>query len=220
MSRDTISPARPRERYSLRSFHSSSTISRTSKRSKTSPSKLSSPSSHQKSVNCMQKASQKTSQKHVTVKKVKATPREKAKRKNKKSSPCPLQPVTRSSSDSPQPPSMHTSSPSTAAKCMTGQELSHRGRSLRSKISLPCVRIPRWGIPDNAPVRRSVSKRGIQRILRSHVSKGWNWAVPNSTKRRSSTRHPVHKSWRIISWIHGKSYTQVGQFNETSGGRC
>ena len=40
------------------------------------------------------------------------------------------------------------------------------------KISLPCVRIPRWGIPDNAPIQRSLSKWGIQRILRSHVSKG------------------------------------------------
>ena len=172
MSQDTTYPARPRGRYSLRSYHVSSTISRTRKRSKTSPSKLSSPSSHQKIMNCIQKALQKTFQKHVTVKKVKATSREKAKRKNRKSSPCPLQPVTRSSSDSPQPPCTHTSSPLTAVKCMTGQELSASGTKSTIKISLPCVRIPWWGIPDNAPIRRSVSKRGIQRILRSHVSKG------------------------------------------------
>ena len=125
MSPDTTSPARGR--YSLRSSDASLEISRTQKRRKTSPSKLSSPSSHQKIVNCMQKASQKTSQKHVTVKKVKATPWEKAKKKNRKSSPCPLQPVTRLSSDSPQPPSTHTSSPLTAAKCMTRQELSASG---------------------------------------------------------------------------------------------
>ena len=125
MSPDTTSPARGR--YCLRSSHASSEISRTRKQSKTSPSKLSSPSSHQKIVNCMQKASQKMSQKHVTVKKVKATPWEKAKKKDRKSCPCPLLPVTRSSSDSPQPPSMHTSSPSTAAKCMSGQESSTLG---------------------------------------------------------------------------------------------
>ena len=131
------------DRYSLRSYHVSSTILRTRKRSKTSPSKLSSPSSHQKIVNCMQKASQKTSQKHVTVKKVKATPQEKAKRKNRKSSPCPLQPVTRSSSDSPQPPSMHTSSPSTAAKCMTRQELSASGtKSTIKNQSALCTHTP------------------------------------------------------------------------------
>ena len=140
MSPDTTSPARGR--YSLRSSHASSEISRTRKRSKTLPSKLSSPSSHQKIVNCMQKASQKTSQKHVTVKKVKASPREKAK-KDRKSCPCPLPPVTRSSSDSPQPPSMHTSSPSTAVKCMSGQESSALGmKSTIKNQSALCTHTP------------------------------------------------------------------------------
>ena len=101
-----------------------------------------------------------------------SNPQKKAKKKNRKSCPCPLPPVTRLSSDSPQPPSMHTSSPLTAVKCMRDRSRPHRGRSLQSKISLPCVHIPRWGIPDNAPVWRSVSKWGIQRILQSHVSKG------------------------------------------------
>ena len=66
-------------------------------------------------------------QKHVTVKKVKATPREKAKKKDRKSCPCPLPPAMRSSSDSPQPPFTHTSSPSTAAICISGQESSTSG---------------------------------------------------------------------------------------------
>ena len=64
----------------------------------------------------------------MTVKKVKATPpREKAKKKDRKSCPCPLPPAMRLSLDSSQPPSMHTSSPSTAAKCMSRQESSALG---------------------------------------------------------------------------------------------
>ena len=69
----------------------------------------------------------------MTVKKVKATPWEKAKKKDRKSCPYPLSPATRSSSDSPKPPSMHTSSPSTAAKCMIGQELFVLGTKFRIK---------------------------------------------------------------------------------------
>ena len=83
------------------------------------------------------------SQKHVTVKKVKATPQEKAKKKDRKSCPCPLLPVMRSSSDSPQPPSTHTSSPSTAAKSMSGQESStSRMKSKIKNQSALCMHTP------------------------------------------------------------------------------
>ena len=78
-------------------------------------------------VNCMQKTSHKTSQQYVTVKKVKANPRKKAKKNKREACPCPLLPAMRSSSDSPKPPSMHSSSPSIAVKCLSRQESSASG---------------------------------------------------------------------------------------------
>ena len=132
------------------------------------------------------------SQQHVTVKKVKANSRKKAKKNKRKPCPCPLLPATRSSSDSPKLPSMHTSSPLTAAKCLSGQESSTLGmKSMIKKQSALSMHTP-LGDSEQCTHMENCIKRGN---TKDHTKS----CVERLKLSDASTRHPLRKSGRVIS---------------------